>query len=111
MKSYEEALKEQLCAITPPDEKARQAAARRWAACAKPLGSLGLLETALERIAALTGQEIITLSPRAVLVLCADNGVVAQGVTQTDSSVTGMVTQESRQETHVRVPHGGGGRV
>lgn len=93
MKSYEEALEKQLRAITPPDEKARQAAARQWAACAKPLGSLGLLETALEQIAALTGQEVITLSPRAVLVLCADNGVVAQGVTQTDSSVTGIVTR------------------
>lgn len=75
-------------AIAPPDEAARAAAHARWAACAHPLGGLGLLETALEDIAALTGSTEIALSPRAVLVLCADNGVVAQGVTQTDSSVT-----------------------
>ena len=86
-------LRELLQNITPPDEAAREQAHRRWAACAKPLGSLGLLETALEDIAALTGDTQAPLLPRAVLVLCADNGVVAQGVTQTDSSVTAAVTR------------------
>ena len=86
-------LRELLDQITPPDENARAQAHRNWAACAKPLESLGLLETALEDIAALTGTPQIELSPRAVLVLCADNGVVAQGVTQTDSSVTGIVAR------------------
>ena len=86
-------LEELLAAVTPPDEEARKRAHRRWANCAKPLGSLGLLETALEDIAALIGSEEIDLSRRAVLVLCADNGVVAQGVTQTDSSVTAIVTR------------------
>ncbi|MCQ5090447.1 nicotinate-nucleotide--dimethylbenzimidazole phosphoribosyltransferase, partial [Ruthenibacterium lactatiformans] len=37
-------LRELLQNITPPDEAAREQAHRRWAACAKPLGSLGLLE-------------------------------------------------------------------
>ena len=86
-------LRELLQNITPPDEAAREQAHRRWAACAKPLGSLGLLETALEDIAALTGDAQAPLLPRAVLVLCADNGVVAQGVAQTDSSVTAAVTR------------------
>ena len=86
-------LRELLQNLTPPDEAAREQAHRRWAACAKPLGSLGLLETALEDIAALTGDAQAPLLPRAVLVLCADNGVVAQGVTQTDSSVTAAVTR------------------
>ena len=79
--------------IGPADETARMQARRRWDACAKPLGSLGLLETALEDIAALTGQAEICLRDRAVLVLCADNGVVAQGVTQSPSSVTGIVAR------------------
>lgn len=77
----------------PEKEQAREEARRRWAAVAKPLGSLGLLETALEEIAALTGSAEIDLSRRAVLVLCADNGVVRQGVTQTDSAVTAIVTK------------------
>ena len=83
-----------LASVTPANEAARAASHRRWAACAKPLGSLGLLERAIEDIAALTGCAEIDLSRRAVLVFCADNGVVAQGVTQTDSSVTGVVARE-----------------
>ena len=80
--------------ITPPDEAACAEAKRRWDACAKPLGSLGLLESALCEIAALTGSADVSLTPRAVLVLCADNGVVVQGVAQTDSSVTAAVVRQ-----------------
>ena len=79
--------------IAPPDEAARAAAHARWTACAHPLGGLGVLETLLEEIAALTGRPKIFLTPRSVLVLCADNGVVAQGVTQTGSAVTGVVAR------------------
>ena len=83
-----------LCgAITPPDEAARAAAHAHWASLAKPLGGLGALETMLEDAAALTGSVALDFSKRAVLVLCADNGVVAQGVSQTDSSVTRAVAQ------------------
>ena len=87
-------MRDLLNTITPPDEVARAEARRRWNDCAKPLGSLGLLETALEDIAALTGSADIRLDRRAVLVLCADNGVVAQGVTQSPSSVTGLVAKQ-----------------
>lgn len=65
----------------------------RWDSLAKPLGSLGLLEDAIVQIAALTGNVDVDLSRRTLLVLCADNGVVAQGVTQTDSSATAAVAQ------------------
>ena len=40
-------------------EAAGEAARRRWASAAKPLGSLGLLEQAVEQIAVLTGTEEI----------------------------------------------------
>ena len=79
--------------ITPPDEAARAAAHAHWASLAKPLGGLGALETLLEETAALTGSAKLDLSHRAVLVLCADNGVVAQGVSQTDQSVTRAVAE------------------
>ncbi len=79
--------------IPGPDEAARAACLTRWDALAKPLGSLGLLEIALAQIAAITGNPDISLARRALLVLCADNGVVAQGVTQTDSSVTAAVAR------------------
>lgn len=84
-------LSELLSQITPPDAEAAAAARARWDSLAKPLGSLGFLEDALVRIAALTGREEIDLTRRALLVFCADNGVVAQGVTQCDAGVTTSV--------------------
>ena len=86
-------LNTRLQTITPPDEAARTAAHAHWAALAKPLGGLGSLETMLEDAAALTGTPELDFARRAVLVLCADNGVVAQGVSQTDASVTRAVLQ------------------
>ena len=84
---------ERLAAVTPPDEVARAAAHAHWASLAKPLGGLGALETMLEDAAALTGSAALAFDRRAVLVLCADNGVVAQGVSQTDQSVTHAVAE------------------
>lgn len=86
-------LKTLLSGITPPDEAARAAAHAHWAGLAKPLGGLGALETLLEDAAALTGSAALNVSRRAVLVLCSDNGVVAQGVSQTDQSVTRAVAE------------------
>lgn len=58
---------------------------------AKPLGSLGALEDAVERLAAVQGTPEVDVAPRCVAVMCADNGVVAQGVTQTGPEVTAKV--------------------
>ena len=77
--------------ISAPDEAAAAAARARWDSLAKPLGSLGLLEDAIVQIAALTGSASVSLKPRALLVFCADNGVVAQGVAQCGSEVTAAV--------------------
>ena len=74
--------------IAPPDASAMAAARAHWDGIAKPLRGLGKLEDAVVRIAGLTGNEDVSLSKRAVAVLCADNGIVAEGVTQTDASVT-----------------------
>ena len=88
-----ESIYEMIQMITPPDEAARAAAKTRWDSLAKPLGSLGLLEDAITKIAALRGNADAHLSDRRLLVFCADNGVVAQGVTQCGSEVTAKVAQ------------------
>lgn len=84
-------------ALLPADERAAQAAQARWDNIAKPLGSLGLLESTVVRIAALTGSENISIAKRCVAMFCADNGVVAQGVTQTGSDVTAIVAANAAQ--------------
>ena len=58
---------------------------------AKPLGSLGLLEDAVMDLCAIQGTLTPDIAKRAVVMFCADNGVVAQGVTQTGSEVTAIV--------------------
>ena len=90
-------LNEVLGAIAPDprEEQARRAAHAQWASIAKPLDSLGLLEKAVEDMAALTLDHKIHISSRALLLLCADNGVVDQGVTQTDYTVTAAVARNA----------------
>lgn len=82
-------------ASDPREEQARRAAHAQWASIAKPLDSLGLLEKAVEDMAALTLDHKIDISSRALLLLCADNGVVDQGVTQTDYTVTAAVARNA----------------
>ncbi len=86
-------LNELIRTITPPDEEAARCARARWNSRAKPLGSLGLLEESLVRAAALTGSARIALTPRTLLVFCADNGVVAHGVSQCGPEVTATVAR------------------
>ena len=84
-------LEDTLNKIVPPGGDAAARAKERWDSLAKPLGSLGLLEEAVIRIAAMTDDPDYFPEKCALAVMCADNGVVAQGVTQTDSSVTALV--------------------
>ena len=86
-------LEELLCEIHRPDAEAMAAARLRWDSLAKPLGSLGRLEEAVTRIAGITGDPDVRLDRRALLVFCADHGVVAQGVTQCGSEVTASVAR------------------
>ena len=86
-----ETLEELINSIGGPDEAARRAAQARWDAIAKPLGSLGLLEKAVTDVAALRGDAGVRLDKRTLVVFCADNGVVTQGVTQCGSEVTALV--------------------
>ncbi len=80
--------------IHPLDEAAMERARERWSSVAKPLHSLGLLEDAVVKIAGIKGSEDFELKNRAAVVMCADNGVVAEGVTQTGSEVTALVAAE-----------------
>ena len=62
--------------ILPPDPTAAQQAREHWDSIAKPLGSLGLLEDAITRIAAIQNSPDVEIGKRAIVVMCADNGVI-----------------------------------
>ena len=72
----EKQLLELIQAIKPGDPIAANASRKRWNSIAKPLGSLGLLEEAVVKTAALTGSEELSFRKKELLVFCADNGVV-----------------------------------
>ena len=72
-------------------KQARAASIAQWNRVAKPIGSLGLLEGAVAQIAALTGSADVALDKRAVVVMCADNGVVDEGVSQVGSEITALI--------------------
>ena len=88
-----------LTQIAPANSAAVAAARARWDSVAKPLGSLGLLEDAIVRIAGAQGTPNVTLDKKAVIAMCADNGVVAQGVTQTGQEVTAVVAENMARGT------------
>jgi len=87
-----------IAAIHPADQKAVETAWRRWDSIAKPLRSLGLLEEFVARIAGMTAGAV-ELSPRALVAMCADNGVVAQGVSQSPQEITAVVTENFSRGT------------
>ncbi|MEG0442209.1 MAG: nicotinate-nucleotide--dimethylbenzimidazole phosphoribosyltransferase, partial [Oscillospiraceae bacterium] len=86
-------LEEALRQIVPADGDAMAAAQKRWDSVAKPLGSLGMLEKSVVRMAGIVGSPRVNIDRRAVIVMCADNGVVSQRVTQTGQEITALVTE------------------
>ena len=69
----------------------KQAKARQ-AVLAKPPGSLGKLEALSIQLAGITGQLYNTVECKTLLVFCADNGVVEEGVSSCPASVTAAQT-------------------
>lgn len=86
-------LQETLEKIHPLDEQARETARRRWDSIAHPLHSLGLMEDVIVQIAGIIGSQEVQIGKKALIPMCADNGVVEEGVTQTGQEVTAIVAE------------------
>mgnify|MGYP002517268127 CR=1 FL=1 len=82
----------ELAAIKPVDKYAMQHAQRHWDGIAKPLHGLGAMEDMVVRIAGIQGSANVSIDKKAVIVMCADNGIVEEGVTQTGQDVTAVVS-------------------
>lgn len=74
--------------IKPLDESAMGAARERQGRLTKPPGSLGRLEELAVQLAGITGQTRPRLPRKAVVVMAADHGVVAEGVSAYPKEVT-----------------------
>jgi len=86
-------LEQMISAIRPLDENSMEAAQNRFANIAMPLGGLGLLQDAIVQLAGILGQPVPDISKRVAVIFCADNGVVAEGVTQCGQEVTATVAE------------------
>lgn len=62
----------------------------RWDTVGKPLNSLGDLETTIARLGGMLRTDDVRLDKRCLLVFCADNGIVEEGVTQTSNAITAL---------------------
>ena len=79
MKTYQE-LYRRVEAIKGRDPYWMTLAQARWDQCAKPKGSLGLLEELTVRMAGMLRQEIPDISQRAHLVMAGDNGICEENI-------------------------------
>ena len=79
--------------IEEPDKKIGQEIKANWDRLAKPLDGLGEFEGLLARIGAILGSPEIDIAKKAVIVMCADNGVVAEGISQSGQEITAAVTE------------------
>ncbi len=83
--------------LSPLDGAAMAKAKKNWDSIAKPLGSLGRLEELVIQMAGIFGSPDVRIDKRCALIACADNGVVAENISQSDSQVTVSVAREIAQ--------------
>ena len=88
IRNPEEKLKRILSEVRGADPVALREAAVYVQSLAAPPGSLGKLTDAAVQLAGITGKVQNTVSRRRIIVLCADNGVVEEGVSVTPQIVT-----------------------
>lgn len=86
-------LEEYLAQIKPFDQKAADAAWAHWDSLCKPLRGMGKLEEMVVQLAGIYGTEKVENPNPVVVIMGADNGVVAEGVSQTGSEVTAQVLE------------------
>ncbi len=60
---------------------------------AKPIGSLGKLEEIVIKMAGITGKPHNKIEKKNIVVMCADNGIVAEGVSACPQEFTMILTE------------------
>lgn len=86
-KSYTQEELRQLT-IQPPDEEYRKRVLENWDALAKPVDGMGSFETLTAQIGAIMRTTRPDIAKKAVVIMCADNGIVEEGVSQCGQEVT-----------------------
>ncbi len=75
------------------DTSSMSVARDKWNNVAKPIGSLGSFEDIVVKLSGIYGSTNFNIDKRALIVMCADNGVLAQGVAQTPGEITAVMSE------------------
>ena len=81
------------------DFEVRRRIKRNWDALAKPLDGLGNFERAICDIGGIQRSDRPSIAKRAVVVMCSDNGIVEEGISQTGKEATLAVAKALGQRT------------
>src|SRR5579884_466475 len=85
---FMEQLQDLIARIAPLDMGLIEQARARQAQLTKPPGSLGVLEDIAVRVVAISGQLLPAMRRKRVIIMAADHGVTAEGVSAYPSEVT-----------------------
>lgn len=78
--------------IDRPSREIRRQVKETWDQAVKPLDSMGRFEELTSQIGAILGTAQFDIRKKAVIVMCADNGIVKEGISQSGQEVTAAVS-------------------
>ena len=84
--------------IEPPDQAVYKEVLGNWDALAKPLDGMGEFEELFARIGAIRRDPALDISRKAVVVMCADNGIVEEKPVRTGCDGEGGGSHGERDE-------------
>lgn len=84
-------LKNTIAGIKPLDSEIIKQTREYWDALAKPVGSLGRGEDIITQIAGIQRMRDIHIDKRALVIFCADNGVLKEGVASSPQEITAFM--------------------
>ena len=90
---YKEKLDEFIKRIEASSCLYKEIAKKHWDNIGKPLDGLGELESIIIKIAGIQEKENMNIDKKAILVMCADNGIVKEGISQAGMQVTKIVSE------------------
>ncbi len=97
--------------IKKPDMAMYRKVKANWDAIAKPLDGMGRFEDITCKIGSILGDDSLDIRKRAVVVMCSDNGVVEEGISQSDQSVTSLCATSigsGKSTVGMMIGHSGG---
>ncbi len=80
-------------------QKGQEAVRRHWDNIAKPLDGFGEFEKIIVKLGGICGTDDIHIQKPLLIAMCADNGIVEEGISQSGQEVTALVAKNIADKT------------